>query len=101
MESKMLKINADQKLATEKPSTNSWHNIIINALMTNKNSPNVKIVTGKVNKTKIGFTNKFSNAKTIATTIEVEKVSTETPPRKFARSVTRMAVTNNLTIKYI
>ena len=35
--------------------------------MTNKNNPNVKIVTGSVNKTKIGFTNKFNNPRTIAT----------------------------------
>lgn len=97
----MLNNKADQKSATEKPSTNSLHNIIINALMTNKNSPKVKIVTGKVNKISKGFTNKFNNARTNATTIEVEKPSTETPPRKFESNVTRIAVTNNLTIKYI
>lgn len=75
--------------------------IISNALITNKNKPKVTSVTGKVNKTNIGFTNKFSNPNTIATTIEVAKLSTETPSIKFAINVTKIAVTNNLTIKYI
>ena len=71
------------------------------ALITSKNSPNVRIVTGKVNKINIGFTKKLSKAKTIATTIEVIKESTLTPPRKLASKVTKIAVTSNLTIKYI
>ena len=75
--------------------------MIITAFITSKNKPKVKMVTGKVNKIKIGFTNKFNKARTIATTIDVEKLSTETPPRKFASSVTKIAVTNILTIKYI
>lgn len=71
------------------------------ALITSKNNPKVKIVTGKVNKTKMGLTIKLSKANTTATTIEVTKLSTETPPRKLASKVTRMAVTNNLIIKDI
>lgn len=68
---------------------------MIIAFITNKNSPKVRIVTGRVNKIKIGFTIKLSNAKTIATTMDVEKLSTETPVRKFESSVTKIAVTNN------
>lgn len=71
------------------------------ALINSRNSPNVKIVTGKVNNTKMGFTNKLSSAKTTATTIEVMKLSTATPPRKLASKVTKIAVTSNLTIKDI
>ena len=71
------------------------------ALIKSKNRPNVKIVTGRVNKIKRGFTKKLSRAKTIATTIEVLNPSTDTPPRKLANRVTKMAVTNNLIIKHI
>jgi hypothetical protein len=71
------------------------------ALIINKKSPNVRIVTGKVSSTKMGFTKKLSKAKTIATTIEVINVSTATPSRKFASSVTKIAETNNLIIKFI
>jgi hypothetical protein len=49
---------------------------MIMALITNKNNPSVKIVTGKVNKINIGFTKMFNNPKTIATIIEVPKLST-------------------------
>lgn len=101
MESSKLNNNADQKFATEKPSTNSLQIRIIKALITSKKSPNVKTVTGSVNKIKMGFTNKLSNPKTIATTIEVAKPSTATPPKKRAIKVTKIAVTNNLIIKDI
>ena len=47
--------------------------------MTNKNKPNVKKVTGKVNNTKIGFTKKFNNPKTIATVRAVVNSSMITP----------------------
>lgn len=65
---------------------------IINPLMISKKSPNVKIVTGKVKIIKIGFTIKFNNAKTIATTIEVEKLSTVTPGKNLAITKTNTAV---------
>lgn len=60
--------------------------------MIKRKSPNVKIVTGKVKITKMGFTIKFNNAKTIATTIEVEKLSTATPGRNLAIIKTNIAV---------
>lgn len=100
-ESKTLNNKAYQKLDTEKPLTNSWHSSIMTALMTSRNNPNVKIVTGKVNNINNGFTNKFNNPNTIATTIDVPKLSTDTPPIKLAKSVTKIAVTKILIINPI
>lgn len=60
--------------------------------MINRKSPNVKIVTGKVKITKMGFTIIFNNAKTIATTIEVEKLFTATPGKNLAIIKTSIAV---------
>lgn len=97
----MLKIKADQKLATEKPSTNSLHNKMMIALITNKNKPNVNTVTGNVKSTKSGFTNKLSNPKTMATTIAVIKRSTLTPSKKLDNNVTNIAVTKSLIIIFI
>jgi len=101
MERSKLNNKADQKFLTENPSTSSLHNIMMMALMTKRNSPNVKMVTGKVNKIKMGFTKKLSKPKTIATIMAVANPSTATPPRKLANKVTNIAVTNNLIIKYI
>ena len=78
----MLNNKAVQKLLTSKPVTISVHSMIMTALMTNKNKPNVMMVTGKVNKTKIGLMKILSNPKTTATIIEVPKLSTRTPGRK-------------------
>jgi hypothetical protein len=72
----MLKIKAVQKESTLKPPTISEHNKIIIALITNKNKPNVTMVTGNVNITRIGLINKLSNPKTTATIKEVVKLST-------------------------
>jgi hypothetical protein len=46
--------------------------------MANKNNPNVTMVTGKVNSTKIGLTNMLSNPKTTATIKAVVKSATLT-----------------------
>lgn len=82
MESNILNNKAVQKELTLKPSTNLSHSNTIAAFMTNKNSPKVKTVTGKVKKTKIGFKKVFNNPKTTATIIAVEILSTSTPPIK-------------------
>lgn len=97
----MLKNKAVQKPSIPKPVTSLEHNIIIAAFITNRNNPSVIKVTGKVKRTRIGFTNKFSSPKTIATTTEVIKPSTVTPGIKFAISITKIAVTRSLTIKPI
>ena len=70
---------AVQNELTENPSTNSSQSKMMTALMTNKNKPKVKKVTGKVNNTKIGFTKKFNNPKTIATFRAVVNSSMITP----------------------
>ncbi len=75
----MLNNNAVQKESTLNPETKLSHNKIITALMTNKNSPNVKRVTGNVNKTNTGFTNTLSNPKTIETIKADSNPSISTP----------------------
>lgn len=54
---------------TSNPSISLSANNINNAFITNKNRPSVNIVIGKVNITKIGFTNRLSIDNTIATII--------------------------------
>ncbi len=68
----MLKINAVQKPETAKPSTNLPARRIITALITNKKSPKVTKVAGKVRKINSGRTNIFSKAIIIATTTAVK-----------------------------
>ena len=72
----MLKSKAVQKESTLKPPTIFEHIKIRIAFITNRNNPNVKIVTGSVNKINMGFTNIFNSPNTIATIIEVEKFAT-------------------------
>ncbi len=74
-----LKSKAVQKLSTAKPGTMLAQSKIIKALITSKNKPNVINVMGKVRMTKIGFTSKLSNPKTIATQIAVIKLVDEIP----------------------
>lgn len=45
-------------------------------LITNKNNPNVKKVTGMVSKTNMGFINVFSNDRIRAVVIAAAKLST-------------------------
>lgn len=96
-----LKNNAVQKLSIPNPLTKFAQSIIIKAFTTNKNNPKVKIVTGKVNSTKIGFTNKLSNPKTTATTTDVPKPATVTPGKKLAIRSTKIEVIKILIIKFI
>jgi ABC-type branched-subunit amino acid transport system substrate-binding protein len=98
----MLNRIAVQILDTPKPSINLSANIIINALITNKNKPKVKMVIGKVKIIRIGFTKTFKMAKTIATINGVVKeLSNETPGKNFARMITAMAVSTNFIIVFI
>ena len=52
------------------------------ALITNKNNPRVKKVTGIVSKTNIGFKKVFNNPKTTATIKAPVKVVSSTPGKK-------------------
>ena len=70
-----LNKSAHQKPSTVKPLTSLLATQIINTLMTKRNSPNVKIVIGKVSIIKTGFNIAFRMANTIANTSAVQKVS--------------------------
>lgn len=69
--------------------------------MTNKNNPNVKIVTGKVNRINIGFTKKFKSPSTMATVNAVVNSSTTTPFIKYDSAITREAVISILRSNFI
>lgn len=97
----MLKIKAVQNEFTLNPSTSLEHNKIINALMTNKNNPNVTIVTGKVNITNIGLINILSNPKTTATIKAVVKSATSTLVIKWEISKTKPEVIRILISSFI
>lgn len=101
MDKIILNKTAVHKELTSKPPTIFVHNNIINALITNKNSPKVTIVTGKVRITNIGFTKIFSNPKTTATIIDVVKLATETPGIKCAIIITKIEVIRILMIRFI
>ena len=78
----ILKMSADIKPLTAKPSTNLSQIKTIMALMTNKKSPKVTMVTGNVKKTRIGFTKTFSKPSTTAIMIEVVNDATVMPDMK-------------------
>ena len=82
MDKRMLKSTAVQKLLTPKPLMKLSANIIIHALMTNKNKPKVTMVIGSVRIIKMGFKMAFKKAKTAATIIAVVKLTTSTPGNK-------------------
>ena len=63
----MLNSSAVQKLETPNPSISLSANNIISAFITNRKRPNVTIVAGMVKMTKIGLTNRFNMASTMAT----------------------------------
>jgi hypothetical protein len=71
METKNDPISAVTKPATAKPSTNDAANINRSALITKRNNPSVRIVTGSVKITNNGFTKILSNPSTNATTTAV------------------------------
>lgn len=70
-ESKRLKSNAHHILPTLKPATKASAKRIIIALIINKKSPKVTIVTGSVRITNTGLTKKFSKLSITATMIAV------------------------------
>jgi len=88
----MLKNKAAQKPETVNPSTNLSANKMIQALITNKNSPKVTIVAGNVKKIKSGRINIFNNAITTATIIAETYPATEIPGKILAKTITAKAV---------
>ena len=75
----MLNNKAVQNVFIAKPFNKWSHNKTIAALITNKNNPSVTTVIGKVKNTNIGLRKVFNKAKTTATFIAVEILSTTTP----------------------
>lgn len=73
--SKILNINAHQKLSTMNPGTIDPASIMTMALITSKNKPNVTTVSGIVKITKRGLTVAFSMEIITATMKEVIKAS--------------------------
>src|SRR5690606_27089852 len=67
-----LNKSAHQNPSTPKPGIISAAIITMNALITNKNKPNVNKVMGMVKKTNIGFMVRFSKANNAAMTIPVK-----------------------------
>lgn len=61
---------------------------MINALMTSRNNPNVKMVNGIVNKIKSGFRNVLRNASTMAISSAFVKLVTSTPGKSHETNIT-------------
>ena len=78
----MLKINAVINPSTMNSFIKCAQIKMINALITSKNNPKVRIVTGIVRIINKGFKNVFSSPKTIATSSAVVKSATCTPGKK-------------------
>lgn len=74
---------------------------MITALITNKKSPRVIIVTGIVRKIRIGFKKVFNNANTTATISAVVKLSTEIPGRKCAKTNTTTVEIKSLMSRFM
>ena len=71
------------------------------AFITKRNNPKVKIVMGSVNKTIIGLTKKLSNASTTATAKAVVNWSMITPVIKYEITITSSAVNKILINRFI
>jgi hypothetical protein len=93
-------IKADRKPATTKPGTRKPTNKIINALITNKNNPKLKIVKGKVKITKIGRTIALTNPKIMAAIAAVVQLSNLNPGTMWAVINSAIAVTNQVNKKF-
>ena len=101
IDNKILNTNAHQKPSSENPGTNQAVNNTKMVLTTNRKSPNVTIVIGIVNKTRIGFINTFRTAKMPATTIAIKKLSTCAPGKTVAQIKTAIAESKSLIIKLL
>ena len=81
MERTMLNNRAHQKPFTSKPDTKKSANNIIIELITIRNKPNVRKVSGMVNNINIGFIVKFNKDKIKATIKAIQKLSIVTPDK--------------------
>lgn len=96
-----LKSMATQKPLTLNPETKVSAIKMIIAFITNRKSPKVRMVTGKVNRIRMGFTIKFNRARTMATIIAAPYPDMETPGRNLERNTTMIAVRSMRNIKII
>jgi len=96
-----LNNNAEKKLDTTNPPTKLAAIKMIIAFITKRNSPNVRIVAGNVNKINNGFTNIFKTAIANATHTAVDIVAISTPGKTPAKATTAKAVKTIFRIKFI
>lgn len=101
IDNRILKSSAVQKLLTVNPSINLSAKRMINALMTKRNNPKDKMVTGNVKIIRIGLTKRLRIAKTRATIIAPMYPSTLTPPRRWAMMKTARAFIKSLIKRFM
>lgn len=102
IEYSILNIIAVQILLTENPSIILSARRTIAAFMTNRNSPNVKMVIGNVKIIRIGLKNTFNSTKTTATiSALVYGGVSVTPGNNFAKMMMAIALKTSLTINFI
>jgi hypothetical protein len=70
----MLKSNAYQNPSTKNPVIKWLASMIMDAFITSRNKPNVKMVIGMVRSMRIGLRNAFNKARTNATMMAVLKI---------------------------
>jgi hypothetical protein len=92
----MLNKRACQKLSTLKPPTKCASIKIMQALITNRNRPSVRIVAGNVSNTNNGFTNPSNKESTTATIRAVNMSLIKIPGSMYASIKTFTAHTNIL-----
>ncbi len=92
----MLNSRAYQNPSTWNPLSRFDASIIMEALMTSRNSPKVIIVTGIVNRISKGFNMVLSNPISKAVARAVRNESSETPGNKYDVTITAMVDTNIL-----
>jgi hypothetical protein len=100
-DNRKLKSSAHQMVATWNPDTKYPAIVIMIALTISRNNPRVTMVNGRVKRIRIGFTNNLSRAKTIATITAVPNPSTQIPGSISDKTITAMAVNNNLKISFM
>lgn len=87
-----LKSNACQNPDTKNPFTIVLASSTSSALMTNVNSPRVRIVIGRVSKRRIGLINTLSSPSTSATSKAVQSPPIETPGKIYPAIIIASAV---------
>lgn len=90
----MLKRRAVINPLTKKPGIRKEASSTNSALITNINSPKVRMVIGSVSKIRSGLTNEFRIPKTTATSTTVTQLLTTTPGIIYAAAITAIQLTS-------